>query len=130
MSMKLPKGFIVVGPDATREECIAAWVKNLRNPNVKQGKGRLIYDGGAMCCLGVACATMGMKPESCAHGLTFGQFPDVMPPPVAKRLGLRYIGGGMSDGRTLWQINDSDSGATFSEIADLIESRPPGLFTE
>lgn len=128
--MTLPEGFIVVGPDATREECIAAWVKNLRNPNVRQGRGRLINAEGAMCCLGVACATLGLTPQEVNKEgeLGFDNQTNVLPKPIAECIGARNGGCRPWHGLSLWEINDL--GTTFFEIADLIESRPPGLFVE
>lgn len=118
--MTLPEGFIVVGPDATREECIAAWVKNLRNPNVRQARRRLMDENGAMCCLGVMEVTLGAKIAT-----LYGTHPSIA---ACERLGL-YNKSGSYDGGCLVNNNDVER-FTLSEIADLIESRPPGLFVE
>lgn len=129
MGMNLPEGFIVVGPDATREECIAAWVKNLRNPRVRHAKERLLEHDGSMCCLGVACATLAMEPCAAADGTpSFGYGTGQLPDEAMLRLGIADDEGRFGIANSLTTANDS--GSTFSEIADLIESRPPGLFVE
>lgn len=122
-----------------REELRAEWVKALRSGEFQQCQGQL-SSGGGFCCLGVAAE------------LVHRRFPEVLPvaalssedgelewrdygpetyclPPVAQAaLGLLDDCGDFGDGRSLANLNDQ--GKTFSEIADVIESRPPGLFVD
>lgn len=115
----LPEGFIVVGPDATREECIAAWVTNLRNPNVRQATTRLCDASGAMCCLGVMEATLGFEVSSeTTHPCQ----------EAWQRMGLRTDNGQALD-FNLVDLNDVKR-LSLPEIADLIKSRPPRLFVD
>lgn len=106
------------------------WIAALRSGDYKQGKGNLHATGGAFCCLGVLCALYSDDcDEPWAHSrpstsLSFPSFglhdeytllpQQVMdwaelddPDPVVGRAGLTVL-------------ND-DQGASFDEIAALIE---------
>lgn len=101
-----------------QKENRAKWVAALRSGEYEQGRGRLCRDG-KYCCIGVLCHLAGMEFKSRS-----------LPPfecGVNHWCGLSDLAGSMADGRELWEINDIDR-MNFSEIADLIESEPAGLF--
>jgi hypothetical protein len=111
----------------------AALIAALRSGEFKQGQLRLRPTSNTFCCLGVACELYRRETgqgewvstlEDPAHpdlqqfvmpdGTTVG----VLPPSVRKWLGWSSDKGSTSEA-CLAERNDS--GATFSEIADLIE---------
>lgn len=112
------------------------WVAALRSGNYRQGMGQLCSDDG-YCCLGVACdvavkSGLPIKVETSADQTTsYDGSSCLLPLSVMGWLGLKgrtgYIGMPFSGTRSLVDRNDSD-GWSFSQIADLIESEPPGLF--
>ena len=112
------------------------WVAALRSGDYRQGKGALLTNEG-YCCLGVACALyihegLGTAIEILGDP-TAGHLPEV----VKEWLNLSTRSGAY-DGpehrdtygltTSTWLVNDNDYGKTFSEIADIIESEPEGLF--
>ena len=97
------------------------WVEALRSGKYAQTKRQLAY-GESYCCLGVACelaidSGIISSYESTDNGL---------PEEVQNALGLRFSIGVYGKNTSLAGINDK--GATFNEIADIIESEPGGLF--
>jgi len=118
------------------------WVSVLRSSRFKQGTGALhvtrrTEDGDELCCLGVACvlareagvpvAVMLMEDEATvAYDGSFG----TLPPRVFSWLGLATVDGEFSAGTPIPDslASRNDSGSTFAEIADIIESEPKGLF--
>lgn len=118
------------------------WVEDLRT-NPPQAKGRL-REGEKMCCLGRACEVYRREtgngewvPSLSSDSLfkvegvsDWSRLPD----PVRQWLGLQTREGEYehrlpsSLGHCLSSMNDC--GATFAEIADVIESEPEGLFVE
>ena len=107
------------------------WVATLRSDIYTQGKGALhdiVED--KYCCLGVACKLFTGKLEKNVQW-PYMYYGDTMandlPDKVREWLNLSSRSGRYS-GSSL--ICDNDSGATFEEIADLIESEPKGLFNE
>ena len=103
--------------DAPHEVIIKTWLENLRDPENKQGKRALKLSDGSMCCLGVLCATVGVEP----HGGNLIEYRSI-------REAAHIDSNGSYDEESL--TYDNDHGKTFAEIADLIESRPSGLFKE
>ena len=95
------------------------WVAALRSGRYKQGKGKL-KAGSKYCCLGVACK---LYPGKLPALRDFARLPDE----VQEWLGLNSDSGEFGE-QCLAKINDE--GASFAEIADLIESEPEGLFME
>ena len=111
-----------------------AWVEALRSGRIVQARTVLGRTDGSRCCLGVAsdiCVEAGIlpAPTACLNGeLQYaGGVSGFAPESVRVFLGLRMRTGGYSKSSL---VSDNDDGATFAEIADLIESEPAGLFTE
>lgn len=135
-----------------------AWVEALRSGQYAQTRGALqrleVWDDlpAGYCCLGVACdmyqqtvgdlsisqehevREMGWNP---AEGLykTFNEAGSSLPRAVLEWLGLdttvgKYTLPAADDGDAeLGSLaTANDNGATFAEIADIIESEPEGLF--
>lgn len=109
----------------------ARWVEALRSGKYKQGKGRL-RDGDCFCCLGVGCDVY--DPSGWGRDAINGDFyraPYIvgnLPPEVRQHFGVKRMFGEYGDYGGLAEINDDTMG-TFSEIADIIDSEPEGLFT-
>lgn len=119
-----------------------AWVAALRSGKYKQGKGELRTKEDSYCCLGVACdlyqkahpETQRWIKEEWVQGQQwlFEGKSGLLPASVKEWLGLRTDEGAFYDGtpylshKTLTGANDT--GDTFEQIADLIESEPDGLF--
>jgi hypothetical protein len=117
---------------------IKAWIKALRSGKFKKGRGFLNSEG-KMCCLGVACETLGLKGKesltmSGMSVVTYGRCSTRMLPYSAQgRIGLRTDNGlyereklrkgsVASKYRALTSLNDS-SGKTFKQIATFIEKQ-------
>lgn len=118
-----------------RKELRREWVKSLRSGEYEQGQGRLRI-GDEFCCLGVACDLLAKKGMARWNGgvAVCGESEgDVHLPTVAGDfLGLKTGWGSfdcpVSGAASLVDLNDS--GKTFAEIADIIESEPEGLFID
>jgi hypothetical protein len=95
------------------------WVEALRSGKYQQAKGQLAA-GGGFCCLGVACEVSGFRYD-----------PDYisLPQDVMEWLGVAVSNGEYRDGNDTTYLTDQNDtlGKTFAEIADIIESEPPGL---
>lgn len=103
----------------------AKWVAALRSGEYKQGK-RYLRKGDEFCCLGVL-TDLAAKEGHCAWGRvgeedehytddgTFG----VLPIPIARLVGVTSDGAREGRVPNLYEMNDD--GATFLEIADIIE---------
>lgn len=103
------------------------WVKALRSGKYRQAKNNLV-DSGGYCCLGVLAKVRGVSDKRLAGQNCLALFPHLM-----RAVGLRDNEGGFElvDGcETEYLSNLNDSGVSFAEIADIIESEPPGLFAE
>lgn len=106
------------------EKVRAAWVAALRSGEYKQGHGHLGNQERGYCCLGVLCdlaVRAGVQK-------TFGALGPSPTWKVARWAGLRTRQAEMDGGPSLSQRNDRRD--SFSKIADVIESNPPGLFVE
>lgn len=116
------------------------WVEALRSDKYKQARNGLHRVGPwseGFCCLGVACDLYqrevgDLHVDSLETGWKqYDGNSGMLPPKVQLWLGLTT-----SDGE--FTVNDvpsalttiNDNGGKFSEIADLIESEPEGLFGE
>lgn len=114
------------------------WVAALRSGEFKQGTECLRSVDDNYCCLGVACelfskATGELEAEysNFSQEYRYGDKAAILPADVKDWLGLAdeegSYGGTLED-HTLTGLNDI--GKSFAEIADVIESEPPGLFVE
>jgi len=132
--------------DTTPEQARQLWEDALRSEEYEQGTGFLSQrkkDGKEYdCCLGVACKVFVKAGGSLAldyvlsrdgftYILTFDE-PDqlnrvYLPRKVADWLGVIEKDGEYDSGRL---TTDNDEGTNFKEIADIIASKPPGLFVE
>lgn len=117
-------------------------IKALRSGEYRQTQGRLgrIHGDGSTsyCCLGVACEVYAkthknfqiepLRYDSYDIFKTYGPKKDRygLPDEVKKWLGFKDSSGGFGKDGSLIDLNDS--GKTFAEIADVIESEPEGLF--
>lgn len=110
------------------------WVAALRSGKYEQGTGMLNRDG-RMCCLGVACEVgieNGLKLQFGCVGYvgyvlkSYNNEIDCLPVEVMKWAGIWDKFGYFRGGSSLSALNDS--GKSFAEIADIIESEPEGLF--
>lgn len=112
---------------ANRAKLVAA----LRSGKYVQGKAALRTLNDEFCCLGVACDVVGAKWEwsTKSWGRTRYSIEDchnILPDWVRVAFGFTSNGGEIAEQESLWSRNDG--GATFPEIASLIESEPAGLF--
>ena len=109
------------------------WVDALRLGEYKQAKQALKTDEG-YCCLGVACDISGLGEWQDIHYAVMNSNGVLkrsavgLPVPVMSSLGLSFQDGswGFDDKvQSLSKLNDQ--GATFEEIANIIESEPENL---
>ncbi|RWL14841.1 MAG: hypothetical protein EOR57_31340 [Mesorhizobium sp.] len=98
------------------------WVEALRSGRYEQTKSTLV-DSRGYCCLGVACVVAGKQDDEISDFTNLSDFKD-----VRKFFGIRDYDGDFYGG-SLVCLND-DAGYTFEQIAEVIESEPPGLFVE
>jgi hypothetical protein len=100
------------------------WVKALRSGKFAQQRDGYLRTGNGMCCLGVLADIAGCSWDS-KHRADGDRH--YAPLAAVGFVGLTKRTGQMADGRVLAELNDC--GKSFAEIADIIESEPPGLFT-
>jgi hypothetical protein len=119
------------------------WVEALRSGEYKQGKRALCKEGN-FCCLGVAAElfktedtviiTSKVKSvdnlgEPIYINLTsYDNSDSCAPNYVVKALALHSDTGGVNDATVTALTQENDMGATFEEIANLIESNPQHYF--
>jgi hypothetical protein len=104
------------------------WVAALRSGRYEQTKDWL-YDGRGYCCLGVLAKELGFefKPGRSGVWKCEGQAED-LPREVMKGAGMRSVSGKYHNDSEFSSLSyENDSGATFLEIADIIESRQEDL---
>lgn len=111
------------------------WIEALRSGKYKQGL-RALRNKNKFCCLGVACDLYRkVHPEakwhkSGEHWIFLGRYQDYLPSEVQTWLGFNNSQGLFTDENnnkeSLAELNDAEK--SFNEIADVIESRPKGLF--
>ena len=110
------------------------WVASLRSGEYEQGKDFLCCDG-KFCCLGVGSDLYAkehpdfeVKQRQDSDNRTVTKYGDCFstcPFPVQEWLGLSSSLGAWMQGSL---VSKNDTGMPFSEIADIIESEPEGLF--
>ena len=118
--------------DSPREDIVKAWLARLRDPKSKQAKNWLRV-GSGRCCLGHLCEVVGIKSKRLTTRWYYEQHSKDLPDNVRRAAGLRtsigaYTTIDIDEPDTLSVLNDH--GRSLSEIADIIESRPPGLFVD
>jgi hypothetical protein len=117
-----------------QEENRKLWVEALRSGEYKQTKSNLRTTEG-FCCLGVACEVIGFPAVQVGFVYEYDGNTGVLSDRVKDALGLKSAGGWFSEhsettfDNSLWKLND-EKGYTFDQIADVIESKPKGLFIE
>ena len=125
----------------TLKEPVKLWLAALRSDEYRQGEAalhRTADDGGPdmWCCLGVACdvylkagGTLEVTKQRLQKRRRMSYDGDAvfLPRAVLKWLGLRTQTGSYASGSL---VRANDKGVPFSEIADIIESEPEGLFEE
>jgi hypothetical protein len=110
------------------DDYIAVWLSALRSKRYKQGR-RSLSRNGRFCVLGVLCDVLELPyVKVCENGSRyyFG-WHDVLPKQAQESVGLNTVKGDFCGG-CLTQLNDS--GMSFEELADFIESKPLGLFKD
>jgi hypothetical protein len=123
-------------------ENVKKWVAALRSGTYTQGAGYLtsrVDDEELNCCLGVACKLYQEEhndlevKQNNATVFYDGKYAG-LPKKVQEWLGLTDSAGKYAQytcPRGNYSLaNDNDSGKNFAQIADIIESKPEGLFSE
>lgn len=120
----------------TPEEARKLWVEALRSGPWEQAHECLGIDD-ACCCLGVACELFNLH-ESWLRiirdddiGNSYDGKDTTLPEIVRDWLGLTTVEGlykSNTDGLPNALTYDNEQGKSFTEIADIIESAPEGLF--
>lgn len=125
---------------------VKEWVSALRSGEYEQAKEVLATEHG-YCCLGVLCELYSktVKPiktivqneiEDDVGNLRtvwdteYDKETEILPKCVMEWAGLRSPEGGFTDASITSLASLNDNGKTFAEIADVIESKPQGLFVE
>ena len=107
------------------------WVEALRSGKYKQTRKRLRDETG-FCCLGVACEVSGLgrwvEGRFVLNGDEVTSASIMLPQAVREFYGIAHGEGGFGKSG-LTHENDSVR-ATFEQIADIIESEPPGLLIQ
>lgn len=109
------------------QEIKAKWTAALRSGEYKQGRGQLKTrsPNDGYCCLGVLCDLYDKElwqTEEAVNGIvaiTYLGSSSFLPPLVRAWADIDNCGTFDEDGRTL--SSENDSGATFAEIADIID---------
>ena len=115
-----------------QKELRAKWVAALRSGEYEQGFDAL-HDGDGFCCLGVLLMVMGETPrqnEQCVWCM--GGQGEFLSEEQCESVGLTYDNGAFEDpdGTRLALSELNDQRVPFSEIADIIEAEPEGLFKD
>jgi hypothetical protein len=122
----------------TKQQARNVLVQTLRRGEYTQGRKRLRRTDNTYCCLGVACeiykdATGQGEWEKRSDSDCYGFFMDgqesrtTLPGPVKRFFGfMSEKGAYFNDEHAL--SADNDQGASFKEIANIIESNPEGMF--
>ena len=118
-----------------KKEIADQWVTALRSGNYKQTKERLHRTDNTFCCLGVLCDISGLgvwESANLVDGIMYttkgGQTVGFPPEDVRDWAGINSVSGcihldsGLTSLATL-----NDNGATFEEIADIIEQHSEEL---
>lgn len=107
------------------------WIAALRSGEYVQGRGQLV-SGNKFCCLGVACDVFWKNNpgQIVKTPVSYGGFIISLPEIVQEWYGLNSQCGVFDRQTDSLLFRNDEKRQTFSEIADLIESEPKGLFKE
>src|ERR1035437_1012294 len=120
-------------------ENVQSYLEALRSGRYEQAQGSL-REGNRFCCLGVACdvyreLTGKGAGDTDVFVSDTGGDTNYMPPEVMKFYGFRnrrgeydVSGPNVPHKRKLADDDNDEDRKSFSEIADIIEQAPPGLF--
>jgi hypothetical protein len=117
------------------EQARQLWIQALRSPDAKQTTGYLGRVDGSRCCLGVACDVFAKHEEGLAvteggRVMFYDGCQAELPRIVRDWLRLSDPAGGWNGSDLPCLAKRNDNGATFAEIAKIIEAAPEGLFVE
>lgn len=114
-----------------------AWLAELRSGRHTQGKRWLHQVSGEKCCLGVACwlqrdtLTVGEFLSDGIARVSYDKCETFMPGAALDVLGLLNPAGNPTPGNGLKALAHlNDSGASFAEIADILEKHAEHYFSE
>lgn len=120
-----------------QKEVVKKWLAALRSGSYRQGRGKL-RRGDEFCCLGVLCdlaVQCNVILESVKSQVLFGVHSydgatAVLPKRVADWAGLSTVDGVFTNdnGQITSLTGLNDNGESFATIADVIASKPTGLF--
>jgi hypothetical protein len=120
----------------TKKEIRNLWIERLRSGTIKQGIGRLAIED-TRCCLGVLCdiaveQQVIQPPTVNENGTTFYGVHDQLLPRIVKDwAGLKDAAGKyFKELGVEYLTSHNDSGQSFIDIANIIESEPEGLFVK
>jgi hypothetical protein len=112
--------------DKMKKDVADKWVAALRSGQYQQGRNMLRTRDNKYCCLGVLCDISGLgkwvdTPYIAEPGYRVSNWcvEDLLSPPVQEYAGIATAGGVLPNKHTLSDMNDD--GATFEQLADLIE---------
>lgn len=120
----------------SREEIaknVSDWLAALRSGKYRQQRHANLENESGFCCFGVVCRVVNknhknMIPvDNAGSVVVFDGHSAALPEVATRALGLASSFGNFDDD-CLSTLNDT--GSTFAEIADIIESKPPGLFRD
>jgi hypothetical protein len=117
------------------EENRRIWIEALESGAYSQTTSYL-RKNDSFCCLGVACKVLGAVETLVPAGINYYQYDDndaLLPNRVIAALGMASADGRFytDEGERLDLVGMNDHrGATFQDIADVIKSKPRGLFIE
>lgn len=106
------------------------WVAELRSGRIKQTTRMLEAPDGSMCCLGVLSKLAGARRAAGSHCITYEDSTMSAGPTALAWVGLASRSGTFFEDGVEYNLADrNDGGTSFTEIANIIESEPDGLFT-
>jgi hypothetical protein len=111
---------------STQEKARRMWVRALRSGKYGWGKDLLQPDDNKFCCLGVLCnlaVKQGVITKYVKNNGTLSSYPK-----VKRWVGLLDDAGKFGKG-CLAQINDGSARNPLKKIANLIDKKPEGLFS-
>lgn len=116
-------------------DAVKQWIAALRSGRYQQGQ-EYLNRRKRFCCLGILCEVavesgLPIRVEKVDGVITYNGQSCGVPEEIANWAGLTTLLGELAPGHSegsLYYLNDT--GSTFEQIADYIESQPAGLFVE